>query len=222
MSIYSPIRVIIADDHHLIRDGLQDNFKGNPEFNIIAEAKNGEQLLQLTRQLKPDVVVTDIKMPGMDGIEVTRRIKEELPYIGVIALTSYDEENLVIDILRAGAKGFLLKTAGKHEIFQAVRKVHKDEQFYCSFTTERIAEIISRRNYNPIKRAAREFFSERELQVIQLVCQGLSSKQIGDQLGLKPRTIDSYREHIMQKMQVNNSAAVVMYAVEHGLYTKKN
>jgi DNA-binding NarL/FixJ family response regulator len=213
-----PIRVIIADDHELIIDGLQSTFRGSVEFEIVGEASNGEELLRLTRDLQPDVVLTDIKMPKMDGIEFTKTIKAEFPYIGVIGITSYDEEDLVLDMLNAGANGYLMKTAGKAEISKAIEAVHKGASYYCSRTNYKLAEMISKRNSNPLRKKNKVVFTDRELQVIDLMCEGLSSKEIGSKLGLTKRTIERYRDMIMEKMDVKNVASAVVYAIGHGLY----
>jgi DNA-binding NarL/FixJ family response regulator len=213
-----PIRVIIADDHELILDGLKATLKNTEEFEIVAEASNGEELLRLTRDLQPDVILTDIKMPKMDGIAVTKLIKAEFAYIEVIGITSYDEEDLVIDMLNAGAKGYLIKTAGKAEILKAIKAVYKGQSYYCNSTNYKLAEMITKRNSNPLRKKDNVVFTDRELQVIDLMCEGLPSKLIADKLGLTTRTIERYRDMIMGKMDVNNVASAVVYAISHNLY----
>ena len=217
MNLQAPIKIIIADDHELIRDGLQVMMKKVPAVEILGEAYNGEMLVKMTRKLSPEVILTDIKMPVMDGIEATKLIKQEFPHIGIIALSSYDEGNLIIQMLKAGAKGFLLKTASKPELLEAILKVYHDESYYCSNTKDKLSDLIARSSYHPVKGSASEQFTERELQVIKLICDGFSSKQIASELKLKPRTIESYREKIMEKMDVKNSAALVRYALDHEL-----
>lgn len=215
-----PIRVVIADDHALIRDGLQVLLRKEQEIELCGEARDGEALVKLVHQVKPDVVITDVKMPGLDGVDATRQIKEAFPHIGVIGLSSHDEGNLIIDMIKAGAKSFLVKTASKSEILEAIRKVYRDETYYCPATREKLASIMARSNFHPITSSAASLFTERERQVINLTCEGLSNKQIAERLGLKPRTIDSYKETIMEKMGVNSSTAIVIYAVDNGLYKR--
>jgi DNA-binding NarL/FixJ family response regulator len=217
MSCYIPIRVIIADDHEMILEGLHVMLKKAPEIEIIGEASNGEQLLRLTRQLKPDVVLTDVKMPQTDGVAATKKIKEEFPHIGIVALSSYDEGRFLLDMVKAGAKGFLLKTALRSEILEAIKKASVGESFYCAHSRDKLSEIISRSSQY-VRGVDQELFTDRERQIIQLICEGLSSKQVAYRLCLKARTIESYRERIMMKMNVNNSAALVIYAVNHKLY----
>ncbi|HEV7620218.1 MAG TPA: response regulator transcription factor, partial [Flavisolibacter sp.] len=144
------IRVIIADDHELYRDGFRSMLKRIPELDLVGEAADGKELLQLTCELQPDVIVTDIKMPRMDGIEATQLIKKDFPGINIIALSMFDDESLIVDMLEAGAKGYLLKNAHKEEIVEAVKAVYKNEVYYCNQTTLKLAKMIAASNYNPL------------------------------------------------------------------------
>ena len=208
------IQVIIADDHELIIDGLTMTLGQIPEVELLGEASNGEQLVRLTRKTKPDVIITDVKMPVMDGIQATKQIKSEFPHIGIIALSSYDEEHLISDMLAAGAKGYLLKTAHKSEIYKAIQTVFKNQNYYCRETNARLSEMVVNKGHHPSK-DCKEKFSERERQVISLICKGLTSPQIAEQLNLKRRTVERYRDSIMEKMDVHNSAGVVAFALNH-------
>jgi DNA-binding NarL/FixJ family response regulator len=213
---YSKIRVLIADDHEMVRDGLRVMIRKMEELEIIGDAANGEELVQLTRELKPDVVLTDIRMPKMDGKQATRLIKEEFPHIGIIALSSYDDETLILDMLQAGAKGYLLKNAGKAEVTAAVQAVYRDEAYYCQNTNAKLAQLVASGGFTA-KRKAEEPFTPREREVIRQICLGKTSKEIAAALDIKSRTIERYRDSIMKKMNVNNAAGVVLYAVKHGL-----
>lgn len=214
---YSKIRIIIADDHEMVRDGLQVMINKIKELDLVAEAVNGEELVQLTRRHQPDVILTDVKMPKMDGVEATRLIKKEFPHIGILALSSFDEESLVLDMLNAGARGYLLKNAGRQEITEGVKAAYNDQPYYCKEIHDKLSRMLSRGGQLIQKKEPKEQFSERELEVIQLICQGHSSKEIGEALGLKHRTVERYRDNIMEKMDVKNVAGVVMYAVSNGL-----
>lgn len=207
--VYNPIKVVIADDHELIRDGFTVMASRLEELELIGEAENGEELIKICRDLQPDIVITDVLMPKMDGIQATRKIKEEFPHIGVIALSMFDDENLIIDMLDAGAKGYLIKNAHKSEIVEAVKTVYQDRIYYCNHTTQKLAIMIASKKYHPHKKPVQPKFSERELQIIRLIAEGLASKEIADKLGLKKRTVESYREHILHKMEVNNTAGLL-------------
>lgn len=212
------IKVILADDHELFRDGFSVMLKKQPDIELIAEAGDGEQLLQLTHELQPEVVITDIKMPRADGIEVMRRLKKDLPHIGVIALTNYDEESLVVEMLEAGAKGFLLKSANKEEIVDAIKKVYHQKTAYCRQTNAKLAHLIANSAFQPYRKKKKVEFTEREKTIIQLICKGFTNKEIAAQLFLSKRTIEANREITMEKMEVESVAGLICYAITHGLY----
>lgn len=214
----SAIKVILADDHELFRDGFSVMINKQPDIDLVAEAENGEELLKLTRELQPEVVITDIKMPKVDGIEAMHRIKKEIPHIGVIALTNYDEEHLIVEMLEAGAKGYLLKSAGKEEIVEAIKKVYKDKTHYCHQTNAKLAQLIAKSAFNPYRRKKKVEFNEKEIAIIRLICQEFTNKEIAAQLFLSKRTIETHRENIMAKMDVKCSAGLIVYAIKHGLF----
>lgn len=215
---YIRIKVVIADDHEMVREGLQLMISKIDELEVVGEAMNGEHLIAITRTLKPDVIIMDVKMPKCNGVEAAKIIKKEFPQIGIVALSSFDEESLILDMLNAGAKAYLMKNAGKEEITAAVKAAYKDETYYCKDVHIKLANIIARGGTYLEAKRVRDQFKERELEIIQMICDGFSSKQIGQRLGLKPRTIERYRDTIMEKMEVNNAAGLVMYAFKHGIY----
>jgi DNA-binding NarL/FixJ family response regulator len=217
-SRYSPIRVIVADDHEIFRDGFRSLLKKQQDIELVAEAENGKELVDLTIKHKPDVIITDVKMPKSDGIEATKEIEEKYPHIGVIALSMFDEESLIVDMLEAGAKGYLLKNAGKEEIIEAIKTVYNNGTYYCHHTSNRLAQMIASSKFNPYRKTRTPNFNEKEVEVIQKICEGFSSKEIGEQLHLSIRTIEGYREKIQEKMKVHNTAGIVVYAIKKGIY----
>lgn len=212
------IRIVIADDHELFRDGFGVMIKKQPQVELVAEAENGEELLQAVYDYQPDVVITDIRMPKMDGIAVMQHMKKDFPHIGVIALTNFDEEALIVDMLEAGAKGYLLKSAHKEEIVEAVTTVYGHKTYYCNHTNTKLAQLIARSSFNPYRKPKRVSFNEREQQIITLICEQYTNKEIADRLYLSKRTVETHREHILEKMEVKNTAGVVVYAIRNGLY----
>jgi DNA-binding NarL/FixJ family response regulator len=217
-SVTTPIRIILADDHEIFRDGFKVMLKKQPSVQLIAEASNGEELITLSSELKPDVVVTDIKMPRMDGIEATKRLANDYPNIGIIALSMFDEENLIVDMLEAGAKGYLLKNAHKDEIIEAIHTVNSGHTYYCNDTSSKLAQMIARSSFKPSLRTAKPEFSEREFAVIRFICQEMSNKEIAHQLNLSIRTIEGYRDRILEKIGAKNAAGVVVYAIKNNIY----
>lgn len=217
-NLYLPVRIILADDHEIFRDGFQTMLTKQKAIEMVAEAGNGRELIELTAKLNPDVIVTDIKMPVMDGIEATRILADRYPHIGVIALSMFDEDNLVIDMLEAGAKGYLIKNAPKHEIYEAIKTVYKNGTYYCQNTSNKLAQMIAKSKFNPYKKIPKIEFTERETEVIKLICTELSNKEMASQLNLSVRTIEGYRDKIQEKMDVRNSAGIVVYAIKNGIF----
>ena len=217
--MYKPIRILIADDHEIFRDGFKVMMKKQTEIEIIGEAENGRELLELTAATLPDVVVTDIKMPLMDGIEATKQIKAAHPFIEVVALSMFDEENLVIDMLEAGAKGYLLKNTHKQEVVQAVSAVYKKETYFCKQTSTKLAQMIAKSRFTPFKPVKKPGFNERELEIIRLICQEFSNKEIAHKLNMSIRTVEGYREKILEKIEAKNVAGLVVYAIRNNIYT---
>lgn len=218
-----PIKIIIADDHEVFRDGLKLMLSKEKDFSIVAEAENGLELIRLSDEQQPDIILTDIKMPKMDGIEATRRIHEENESIGIIALSMFNEESLVVDMLEAGALGYLLKSSDKAEIIDAVNTVYHHHPYYCRSTSARLAITITESRFNPYNKEAfhSSIFTPKEIDIIRLICEEYSTKEIGDKLFQSMRTIEGYRSKILEKISARNTAGIVIYAIKHGIYTVK-
>jgi two-component system response regulator NreC len=214
--MHSHIQLIIADDHDVYRDGLRQLLQGE-RFEIVDEAANGKQLVDLCALHKPDIVLADIMMPIMDGIEATSIICRDMPSTRVIALSMSNEENMVVDMLRAGALGYLVKNAQKSEIIEAIYTVYQNKPFYCKATSIKLARRIGRLRNDPALEN-RIFFSQKELEIIRRICEEKTSRQIADELYLSARTVEEYRTRIKEKMQVRSTPGIVIYAIEHDLY----
>jgi DNA-binding NarL/FixJ family response regulator len=221
MSNYSlPIRIILADDHEIFRDGFRVMLKKQSSIFLVGAAADGEELVKLAHELNPDVIITDIQMPGMDGIMATKQLTKELPHIGVIALSMFEEENQIVDMLDAGAKGYLIKNAHKNEIIAAVQAVAKDQTYFCEHTSQKLTRLLASSNYNPYKKVKPQF-TETELAVMRLICEELSNKEIAEVLHLSVRTIEGYRDRIQEKIHSRNTAGIVVYAIRHKIYQFK-
>ena len=192
--------------------------KRQKEIVLVGEAENGKELLEKTEIILPDIIIMDIKMPVMDGIVATREITEKWPDIYVIAFTMFDDDDLVIDMLEAGAKGYLLKNAHKTEIIEAIKTVYNREPYYCNQTTKKLANLIAKSRFNPFKKKIKPQFTNKELEVIKFICNGLSNKEIAAQLNLSVRTIEGHRDNIHEKIDVKNTAGIIIYAIKHGIY----
>lgn len=213
-----PIRVVIGDDHELLREGFHTMLAKSSHIMLVGEASDGKELLDVCRNLRPDVVITDIKMPVMDGVQATRILLAEMPTLGIIAFSMFDEENLIIDMLEAGAQGYLLKNSSKMEILEAIRSVRDGKPYYCSETSARMASMIARSRHKLLGETARPEFTEKELEVIQMICREMASKEIAAELKLSLRTVEGIRHRIQEKMGVRNAAGIVVYAIRKGLF----
>ena len=217
MGNYVNIRIAIADDHELLRQGIQQLITSIEGFEIVGDASNGEELVRLVQQSLPDVVLMDVKMPKLNGLDATKIINAEYPHIGIIGLSSFDEDDLIMEMIRAGARGYLLKNTTRKELSEAVLAVYRGETYYCHDINRKLAQIVARGGA-PQASTRGPLFTTRELQVIKLICEEYSSKQIAAELELKTRTVERYRDGIMEKMGFRNSAGLVKYALQFGLY----
>lgn len=213
------IRVAIADDHELFRDGLKLMLGSEETIDLVGEASNGKTLLTLVKKQKPDVVITDIKMPEMDGVEAAKAIHEELPLTSIIALSMFDDEEMILEMLEAGALGYLLKNADKTEVVEAIQTVSQNKPYYCKSTSGKLAKLIAYSKHNMQKQKKQAEFTEREKEIIKLICQEYTNKQIGEKLFISSRTVEGYRMKILEKMDAKNIVGIVIEAIRLGIYT---
>ena len=216
------IKVIIADDHEIFRDGMRAMLKKSPDISLIAEAENGLELIRLARLLRPDVLITDIKMPEKNGIEVTRLLSRELPETGIIALSMFDEDDLIMDMIESGARGYLLKNASKNEILEAIKAVHNHQQFYCEGTSLKLSAMIAKKQAFIDNKHIMAELTTRELIIIKLICRGFTNRDIAKELGISPRTIEGTRERILGKTHAHNTAGIVIFAIANKIYEVEN
>lgn len=214
-----PISIVIADDHEIFRNGFKLLLKDQRELKLIGEAEDGAQLIEVVNELHPDVVITDIKMPHKDGIEATKILKGSNPELKVIALTNFNDDSLIIDMLDAGAKGYLLKNTNQQELLQAARTVMDGNYYYCSATSSKLTKLIAESKYNPYRSTPTIKLTPREKDIIQLICKEYSNKEIAVALNLSTRTVESYREKIQQKIGARNVVGVVFFAIKNHLHS---
>jgi len=206
------IRILLADDHHIVRAGIRQLLESAKDIQVIAEAGDGEEAQSLIQQHKPDVAVLDIQMPKASGIEVTRWVRSHLPGVGVLILTAYDDEPYVMAVLQAGANGYVLKTAKTEELIQAVRDVHEGKSALDpSITQKLMSNLFKRSEKTPI-----ESLTDRELDVLRLAAKGFTNKAIGAQLNISDRTVQGHLAHIFAKLQATSRTEAVMRGVSLG------
>jgi DNA-binding NarL/FixJ family response regulator len=214
----SPIKIVIADDHPIFRDGFKVLLREQTDIQLVGEANNGEELIHLVKKVHPDVVITDIKMPVMDGIDASKFLSKHIPDIKIIALSVFNDDYLVVDMLEAGAHGYLLKNTTKQELFEAIKTVASGDVYYCNDTSVKMARLIGLSKFNPYKNIKTPRFSNREMEIMRLICEQFSNKEIAENLHLSIRTIESYREQIFEKTSSRNMVGVAIYAIKHNIY----
>jgi len=209
----SRIRVFIADDHALVRDGIVAILHAAADIEIVGTAADGRIALEQINALGPDVAILDLSMPEIDGISLTRQILAARPKTAVVILSMHSSAQHVFQALEAGARSYLLKESAGREIAETVRAVHLGRRHLGGRIAEIVAEGISnRRSTSPI-----ESLSNREREILKLVADGLSSAEIGRRLSLSPKTVDTYRSRLMQKLQISDLAGLIKFAILHGL-----
>lgn len=210
------IKVIIADDHKIMRDGLKSILEKQRDIEIIAEASDGRTSVELAIKLKPDVIIMDVAMPDMNGIEATRQIIEKSPKIKVIALSMHSDKQFILEMLNAGASGYLLKDCAFHELINAIHSVASNR----SYLSPEIADIMIKEYKHVISKESLSVFSlltSRERQVLQLIAEGKTTKEIAYTLKVSTKTIETYRQQIMYKLDIHSIAGLTKYAVREGL-----
>jgi NarL family two-component system response regulator LiaR len=212
MDISSQIRVLLADDHAVVRAGICQFLEQADDIEVIGEASDGQEAMDLIAQYRPDVAVLDIQMPKASGIEVTRWVREHHREVGVLILTAYDDDPYVMAVIQAGANGYVLKTASHKEIVQAVKDVHAGKSALDSKIIQKmVAQVSSGIQEQPVDK-----LTERELEVLALVAKGYTNKAIGVQLGISDRTVQGHLAHIFSKLQSGSRTEAVMRAVSLG------
>lgn len=204
-----PIQVVLADDHDLVRSGIKALLSTVEGVQVIAEARNGNELLQLLESVKPDVVMTDISMPGMDGITAIAEMHNRFPDVKVLVLSMYDTVDFVKRAVANGACGYLMKDAPPFELEQALRSVMATGSYFSAAVAQRLLQ--------PSEPTVDDELTSRQVEILTLIAQGKSAKEIAFELGLSPKTVDVHRARIMERLRLNDIASLTRYAVRKGL-----
>ena len=211
------IRLLLADDHAVVRSGLRMLLQAQPDMIIVGEAETGQEAIRRVAELSPDVVLMDIEMPGMNGIEATRRIKADAPAAAVLALTMYEDDQYFFEMLRAGASGYVPKRAAPDELVSAIRAVSRGEVFLYPSLAGRLVQDYLRRGPAGEGEPPGDELTPREQEVLTLIAQGFSNNEIADRLVISAKTVDRHRENIMRKLNLHNRVDLVKYALRKGL-----
>jgi DNA-binding NarL/FixJ family response regulator len=210
------IHVLVCDDHAILRDGIRTLLERQEGIAVVGEAGNGREALERVAALKPDIVLMDVAMPEMDGIQATRLIKQQYPDIKVLILTQHDDREFVIPLLQAGASGYVLKRSGGHEVIMAIRQVAEQGVYLAPSATRHVLSDYSR--HDNASHQAEPTLTDRERDVLRLVIDGKSNKEIAHLLSISPKTVSVHRSNIMAKLDLHNSVEMLRYATQHHLF----
>jgi DNA-binding NarL/FixJ family response regulator len=212
-----PIRILLADDHPVVRDGLRALLEREADMSIVAEAADGRETVRLAEEQSPDVVIMDLAMPIMNGIEATRRIVAKSPHTAVVILSMHQDESYVLGSLNAGAKGYLLKDSMRREVIEAVRAVSQGR----SFLTRKVSAMLREDYIGQLRRRgledSYELLTDREREILQLIAEGRANKEVATVLNISLITVETHRTHIVQKLDLHSVPELILYAVRKGI-----
>ncbi len=212
-----PIRILLADDHTIVRDGLRALVEKQPDMTVSGEAADGREAVQIAEENAPDVVVMDIAMPNMNGIEATRRIVAQRPATGVVILSMHQDESYVLRSLKAGARGYLLKDSLRSDVVEAIRSVAQGR----SFLTRKVSRLLQEDYIRQMERRGVEdsydLLTDREREILQLIAEGRTNKEVANVLNIGLTTVETHRTHILQKLGLHSVPELILYAVRKGI-----
>lgn len=212
-----PIRILLADDHTVVRDGLRALLEKQPDMSVVAEAADGRESIRLAEEQTPDVVIMDIAMPSLNGIEATRRILASNPETAVVILSMHQDESYVLRSLKAGAKGYLLKDSLRGDIIDAIRSVARGRSFLTRKVSRMLQEDYVRQLENRGLDDSYDLLTDREREILQLAAEGKSNKEIAGVLNISSTTVETHRAHILQKLGLHSVPELILYAVRKGI-----
>jgi len=213
----SPIRILLADDHTVMRKGLRMLLESQPGFEVVGDAADGRQTVQLAEKLSPDVVVLDIAMPILNGIEAARQISAKLPDTAIIFLSMHSDESYVLKALKCGAKAYLLKDSAEHDLIAAIKAVVEKKAFFSPAISKMLVDDYLRQMTERGVEDSYELLTTREREIVQLLAEGKSNKEIAQLLNLSVYTVETHRGNILQKLNLHSMAELILYAVRKGV-----
>jgi len=214
-----PIKILIADDHPLIAEGIKNTFKNNDAFNVAAVVSNGKEVLEYLKDNAVDVVLLDINMPEMDGIECAKNILKTYTTIKIAILSMHQESSIIKNLIDIGVNGYMLKTIPSDELLMAIQKIYEGKTYFNSDVTKALLSNDNSSAVNLLKQKSPLFneLTSREKEIIKLVSQGNTNTQIGEKLFISPRTVDTHRTNVMKKLNIHNVASLIRFAFQNGL-----
>jgi len=212
------ITVLLAEDHQIVREGFRSLLEHERDIEVVGEAENGRQAVQMARKLRPAVIVMDIAMPLLNGLEATRQVRKDFPETKVLILSAHSDDAYVEQVAELGAAGFLVKQTSSNELATAIRKVNEGKTFFSAAISKRVNDRSGKsldRNGNLQKK--NNCLSSREVEVLQLIAEGKANKQVASELGVSFKTVDKHRQHLMSKLNIHDVAGLTRYAIAEGI-----
>jgi two-component system, NarL family, response regulator NreC len=213
------IKVLIVDDHTLVRDGIRALLALVADTKVVGEAANGKEALEMVKKLAPDVVLMDLAMPIMSGLEATRRIRKRFPETKVLALTQYEDKEYIIPTIEAGARGFVSKMAAFSELASAIQSVHQGGSFLSPVAAAALVEECQQKVATEHEKDSYQHLTDREREMLKLVAEGYTAKEIADMLVVSLRTVETHKTHLMKKLNIHNKAELIRFAIRKGIIT---
>jgi len=211
------IKIAIADDYKIYRDGLKVGLSADEELEVILEADNGEDLLKLMEATAPDVILMDLKMPIMDGMEATKEVRKKYPSVKILVVSMYDDDKFIIHLMEIGANGYLLKNAEPDEIRRSIHAVYENGYYFNDLVNKALLKkLVIKNNFKPSFNKNIDL-SEREMEVLKFICEEKTAAEIAKEIFLSPRSVEGIRQRLIEKVGVRNSAGLVMFAVKNGI-----
>jgi len=211
------IQVVLADDHVLMRRGIRDLLEGDAEIEVIDEASNGREAAQLTQKLKPDVLIIDLTMPELNGLDAIRQIRKDAPEVELLVFSMHDSEDLIREVLSAGARGYVLKSDAALYLVEAVKSLARHRPFFTPRISEAILNTLVTSGASPAEKTSSGPLSAREREILQLLAENKSNKEIAARLGISVRTVETHRRSVMQKLEASSIVELVHYAIRNGI-----
>jgi DNA-binding NarL/FixJ family response regulator len=213
-----PITVLIAEDHMVVREGFRKMLETEKDISVVGEARDGRKAVQMAKKLQPDVVLMDIAMPLLNGLEATRQLLKMLPKLRVLMLSAHSDDAYVKNAVDSGAVGFLLKQTSAHEVCRAIREVHEGKTFFSASITRRMDQFREQapNRAGKVNKKAGELTS-REMEVLQLIAEGKANKETAAELNISIKTVEKHREHLMDKLNIHDTAGLTRYAISNGV-----
>lgn len=213
------IKILLVDDHHLVRTGIANLLSGEPDIEVVGEAANATEMLDLLQQQKPELAILDIALPDMSGIELARQMAREFSAVKVVFLSMYTSEEFVFNAINSGAKGYLPKNTSRSELLEAIRSVAKGDEYFAESISNTILKsyIKKAKSGNPEQLRNESLLSKREMEVLRLFAQGLTNQEIADKLFISIRTVESHKNHIMQRLELKTTVDLIKFALRNNL-----